>query len=67
MKWGNEFLPKRKKFTYLLKNQSKMAEKWVKILNFFIFQIIFSNKSLKSSILPIFIQFESFFPKLEPF
>ena len=61
MKRGNAFLPKCKKFTYLLKNRPKMAQ------SFFIFQIIFSNKSMKSSILPIFIQFESFLAKLEPF
>ena len=60
MKRGNTFLPKRKKFTYLLKNRPKMAQKWVKILDFFILQIIFSNKSFKSSILPIFYNLNHF-------
>ena len=67
MKWGNAFSPKRIEKAYLLKNQPKMAQKWVNILEYFIIQIIFSNKSLKSSILPICLQFESFLAKLEPF
>ena len=44
-----------------------MAQIRVKILRFFIVQIIFSNKALKSSILPIFIKSESFLAKLEAF
>ena len=58
---SNAEQPRREKNVknYLfIKNRLKMAQIRVKILRFFIFQIIFSNKSLKSSILPIFIQFE---------
>ena len=68
LKWSEEtrFCQNVKNYVFFKKSTQNGAKK-AKFLRYFIFQIIFSNKSLKSSILPIFLQFESFLAKLEPF
>ena len=68
LKWSEETRLKIMwKIMYFLKKTTQNGAKKAKFLRYFIFQIIFSNKSLKSSILPILLQFESLFAKLESF